>query len=146
MDQESERCKMSRICSQCSEWVCDGCQKHETECECRVTKRPPEMVELQRHDLSGMSPYDDGYEPMVPMSDGDWVDADKAEAAFRSLKVKRLRDRAKLHHANSWIQHLLAGREPNAERAQAMYQRAQFHTTANHRFTRIADAIEQGER
>lgn len=28
---------MSRICSQCSEWVCDGCQKHETECKCRVS-------------------------------------------------------------------------------------------------------------
>lgn len=110
---------------------------------CRVTKRPPEMVELERYDPEYYS-----FDESVGMKSarlGEFVDAGFALNAIRSLRVKLFRERAQLHHAAGWVKYLMAWRQANDEDRRAYERKALFHDCAKRRFSRIADAIERGE-
>lgn len=92
-----------------------------------MTKRPPEMVELDRWDLAYC-----GIREMSPR--GEYLDADEALAAVRSLRVKLFRERADLWSMRGTS--ALCGTVDDMKRC---IRRSQ-------RFHRIADAIERGER
>lgn len=101
-----------------------------------MTKRPPEMVELERYIPNADGPYID--------QPDEWVDADKAESAIRSLRVKLFRERAKLH--DSRMEYFTARQLTNPESEKGLRRLVFKHAKAGDRFSRIADAIERGER
>jgi hypothetical protein len=115
-------------------------------------KRPPEMVPMDRYEPDFGYCYETGeYAFMALESAGDWVNADAALAAIRSLRVKLFRERAKLHQAEAAYSHLKSHtptRNPIEwlEIQSCWERRTRRHLKANCRFSSIADAIERGER
>src|SRR6187455_2211375 len=103
-----------------------------------MSKRPPEMVELVRHDLLSMS-------GLVQREDGAWTAAQPAEAAIRSLRVKLFRKEARIHGSKVLrLNEILADPRLARHRAADIKQK-NFHMRAARRFARTADAIERGE-
>ena len=107
-----------------------------------MTKRPPEMVELDR--FTPVHRY--GLPSMDESAIGAYVSADAAIAAIRSLRVKLFRKEARIHGIKVLrLNEILADPRLARHRAADIKQK-NFHMRAARRFARTADAIERGER
>jgi len=106
-----------------------------------MTKRPPEMVELDR--FTPVHRY--GLPSMGESAIGAYVSAEQAESAIRSLRVKLFRERARNHGIKVLrLNEILVDPRLARHRAADIKQK-NFHMRAARRFASIADAIERGE-